>query len=63
MAMSPQSMADLQARFQELQARLDTTTKDLSLFTLVPKWSGTEVRVPARISVRGGEYGGDGKLV
>jgi hypothetical protein len=35
-------MADLQARFQELQARIDTTTKDLSLLTLVPKWAGTE---------------------
>jgi hypothetical protein len=42
MAVSPQSMADIQARFQELQARLDTTTKDLTLLTLVPKWSGTE---------------------
>jgi hypothetical protein len=35
-------MADLQTRFQELQARLDTTNKELSLLTLVPKWSGTE---------------------
>jgi hypothetical protein len=42
MAVSSQAMADLQARFQELQARLDTTTKDLSLLILVPKWSGTE---------------------
>jgi hypothetical protein len=37
-----QAMADLQARFEELQARLDTTTKDLSLLTLVPRWAGTE---------------------
>jgi hypothetical protein len=35
-------MADLQARFQELQDRLETTTKDLTLLTLVPKCSGTE---------------------
>jgi hypothetical protein len=37
MAVSSQAMADSQARFQELQARLDTTTKDLPLLTLVPK--------------------------
>jgi hypothetical protein len=42
MAVSSQAVADLQARFQELQARLDTTTKDLSLLTLVPNWAGTE---------------------
>jgi hypothetical protein len=42
MAVSSQAMADFQARFQELQAILDTTTKYLSLLTLVPKWLGTE---------------------
>jgi hypothetical protein len=60
MAVSSQAMADLQARFQELQARLDTTTNDLSLLTLVPKWAGTKKSGSLQEFVRGRKYGGNG---
>jgi hypothetical protein len=35
-----QQLAKLQLEIQTLQARLQTTAKDLSLVTLIPKWSG-----------------------
>jgi hypothetical protein len=35
-----QQLAKLQLEIQTLQARLQTTTKDLPLVSLIPKWSG-----------------------
>jgi chitinase len=37
-----QQLTEFQARIQEVKARLDKTTKDLSLLTMVPKWPGIE---------------------
>jgi hypothetical protein len=42
-------MSRLQAEIQNLQAQLQMrppVTKDLSLVTMVPKWSGTDKAVP-----------------
>jgi hypothetical protein len=39
-------VAELQARLEELQSRMDSSTKDLSLLNLVPKWAGTEKSGP-----------------
>jgi hypothetical protein len=39
-------VAELQARVQELQSRLDALTKDLSLLNMMPKWLGTEKSGP-----------------
>jgi hypothetical protein len=36
-----QQLAKLHLEFQHLQSRLQTSTKDLSLVSLVPKWAGT----------------------
>jgi hypothetical protein len=39
-------VAELQARLEELQSGLDSSTKDLSLLNLIPKWSATEKSGP-----------------
>jgi hypothetical protein len=36
-----QQLAKLHLEVQQLQSRLQTSTKDLSLVSLVPKWAGT----------------------